>query len=196
MSEDNCELTPIVDVEEKFCLSVPKHDDIPNGLNKYLKSPKSERSKSLDPSHGLDGFDPTRRRVSSISSLGNWTGAVLVSEAPDAIKKNGKWYFKQVVDFLDLTLFSDLIYLNMVLGMSFAMYSDTAFFTLQPLYMFELGFSKANTALVIAIGAAADLASRILLAILCLCIKVKARYIFLAGSGFTVIARFGEHFLR
>lgn len=95
LSEDNCELTPMVDVEKKFCLSVPGRDDGPNELNKHLESSKSERSKSLDPTQGLDGFDPTRRRVSSISSLGNWTGAVLVSEAPDSIKKNGKWYFKQ-----------------------------------------------------------------------------------------------------
>lgn len=96
MSEDNCELTPIVDVEmKKNRLSIPNHDYIPNDLNRDLKSSKNERSRSLDPTQNLDGFDPTRRRVSSISSLGNWTGAVLVSEAPDSYKKNGKWYFEQ-----------------------------------------------------------------------------------------------------
>lgn len=49
---------------------------------------------------------------------------------------------QKVVDFLDLTLFNDLIYVNIALGMSFALYSDTAFFTLQPMYLFQLGFSK------------------------------------------------------
>lgn len=39
-----------------------------------------ERKISLDPSHILQGKRSTNRRASSISSLGNWTGAVIVSE--------------------------------------------------------------------------------------------------------------------
>lgn len=49
-----------------------------------------------------------------------------------------------VVDFLDLTLLKDMIYVNIVLGISFALYSDVAFFTLQPLYLFYLGYSKVR----------------------------------------------------
>lgn len=98
---------------------------------------------------------------------------------------------QKVVDFLDLTLFNDLVYVNIALGMSFALYSDTAFFTLQPMYLFELGFSKTDAAVIIATGAAADLGSRVFMAIMCLCVRVKARYIYLAGAGFTVIARIG-----
>lgn len=47
-----------------------------------------------------------------------------------------------MVDFLDLTLLKDLVYVNIVLGISFALYSDTSFFTIQPMYLFELGFTK------------------------------------------------------
>lgn len=47
-----------------------------------------------------------------------------------------------MVDFLDLNLVKDPVYMNLVLGISFVLYSDTAFFTLQPMYLFELGFSK------------------------------------------------------
>lgn len=103
---------------------------------------------------------------------------------------------QKVVDFLDLTLFNDLIYVNIVFGMSFALYSDTAFFTLQPLYLFELGFTKTDTAIIIAVGAAADLGSRIFMAILSLCIKTKARYIYLAGATFTIFARFGGFLIK
>lgn len=95
-----------------------------------------------------------------------------------------------MVDFLDLTLVKDIVYMNLALGVSFALYSDTAFFTLQPMYLFELGFSKADAAKIIAIGAAADLSSRIFMAIVSLCVQVKARYIYLAGATFTIIARF------
>lgn len=49
-----------------------------------------------------------------------------------------------MVDFLDLTLVKDAAYMNLALGVSFVLYSDTAFFTLQPMYLFELGFSKVT----------------------------------------------------
>lgn len=55
-----------------------------------------------------------------------------------------KIYRQKVVDFLDLTVLNDLIYVNMALGTSFALYSDNTFFTLQPMYLFELGFSRVS----------------------------------------------------
>lgn len=99
----------------------------------------AERKASLDPLQCDENFN-RNRRASSISSIGNWTGAVIVSDATENISPNGKW--KAVVDFLDLTLLNDPVYVNIVLGISFALYSDMAFFTLQPLYLFELGYSK------------------------------------------------------
>lgn len=45
--------------------------------------------------------------------------------------------------------------------------------------------------MIIAIGATADLGSRIFLALMSLCVQVKARYIYLAGATGTVVARFG-----
>ncbi|XP_061396623.1 monocarboxylate transporter 9 [Musca vetustissima] len=152
-------------------------------------------------------------RCSSIASLGNWSGAMVVSDAsPEMLNVIGsrrastvvsakthttvdksqtrKSMWQIVVDFLDLTLLKKPIYVNIVMGISFALYSDIAFFTLQPLYMFELGFNKPDTASIIAIGAAADLGSRIFLAFLAVFIQVPSRYIYLAGSFFTVLSRF------
>ncbi|XP_054747128.1 monocarboxylate transporter 9 [Anastrepha obliqua] len=144
---------------------------------------------------------------SSIASLGNWTGPVVVRDAsPEmtrvqsalvinteteaAESQRGRSYCQVLVDFLDLTLLKQPIYVNIVLGISFALYSDIAFFTLQPLYLFELGFTKPDTASIIAIGAAADLISRIVLAFSAVFIQMPSRHIYLAGSFFTVIARF------
>lgn len=51
----------------------------------------NERRSSLSAKQ-IDGiYDINKRRASSISSLGNWTGAVIVSEAIQPVKKNGKW---------------------------------------------------------------------------------------------------------
>lgn len=94
MSENNCELKPFE--SDRNRLSIPRLS-IPNNDSNEIGALKSERSGSLDPTQALDGFDPNRRRVSSISSLGNWTGAVLVSEAQEEIKLNGKWYSTIIV---------------------------------------------------------------------------------------------------
>ncbi|XP_017050334.1 monocarboxylate transporter 9 [Drosophila ficusphila] len=157
-------------------------------------------------------------RASSITSLGNWSGPVVVSDAspqmmhslqasrrqsmitggaggavgrsvpPEEAPKKG--WVRTVVDFLDLTILKKPIYVNIVLGITFALYSDITFFTMQPVYLFELGYSKPDTATIIAIGAAADLTSRIFLAITAVCIQVPSRYIYLAGAVLTVFARF------
>lgn len=91
--EDNDGSIPY-DVETKNRLNVPHHESISSinrFLNNDLNSMKNERSRSLDPTNNLDGFDPNKRRISSISSLGNWTGAVIVSQMIEPTKRNGKW---------------------------------------------------------------------------------------------------------
>lgn len=47
-------------------------------------------------------------------------------------------------DFLDLTIAKDLVYLNIALGITFSILSDTTFNTLFPMYLFELKFSKVK----------------------------------------------------
>lgn len=133
---DGSETQPLDDEEKstKHSLDIPKR----NSLVYYL-SDDAKRKASLDPLQIEESFSRSRR-ASSISSLGNWTGAVIVSDATEIMPTTGKW--KAVVDFLDLTLLNDPVYVNIVLGISFALYSDMAFFTLQPLYLFELGYSK------------------------------------------------------
>ncbi|XP_030566197.1 uncharacterized protein LOC115766416 [Drosophila novamexicana] len=170
-------------------------------------------------------------RASSITSLGNWSGPMVVSDASPQMMHSLQASRRQsiisgaspcrsasaagvaneeddddddddddapgetrtccgtIVDFLDLTLLKKPIYVNIVLGITFALYSDISFFTMQPSYLFELGYTKADTANVIAIGAAADLLSRIFLAITAIFIQVPARYIYLAGALFTIFAR-------
>lgn len=120
-------------------------------------------------------------RASSITSLGNWTGAVVVTDAspqmmhslqasrrpsivsgspiasgnsisngngngissPIVVERN---LLDTIVDFLDLTLLKQPVYVNIVMGITFALYSDVAFFTMQPSYLFELGYSKVSYA--------------------------------------------------
>lgn len=48
---------------------------------------------------------------------------------------------KKVVDYLDLTLLKDLIYVNIIIGVSSALFSDNIFTTLLPMYLRSLDFS-------------------------------------------------------
>lgn len=110
---------------------------------------KTYRGLSMEHLNGLTGS----RRASSLASLGNWTGPVVVSEfINQSIRNQNKGKLKALVDFLDLTLLKKFVYVNIVLGITFALYSDVAFFTLQPLYLFELGYSRVRFLYFILIG--------------------------------------------
>lgn len=49
---------------------------------------------------------------------------------------------EKIVHFLDLKLLNDAIYVNIVFGLTFALFSDSMFSTLLPVYMMDKGFSK------------------------------------------------------
>ena len=110
------------------------------------------------------------------------------------IKPLTKW--ETIVDFLDLKLMKDLTYVNIALGISLVNYSDVAFFAFQPLYLYKIGYSSEDIALIIAIGATGDLISRFFLVGLSACYKVKARYIYLVGVVLTIFARVGKCFYK
>ncbi|XP_055300044.1 monocarboxylate transporter 14-like [Sitodiplosis mosellana] len=178
MSLNDCEMKPIA---EETSISVQDIEMVADDTKITFK-----RSISLDATQKLNGFDPIKKRFSSIMSLGDLIGDAIITESYGHVK-NGKW--QKIVEFLDLTLFKDLIYVNIVLGNTFALYSDSAFFTLLPMYMFKLGFDKPDTALVVSIAAAADLGSRIFLALSTFCVQIKARNVILIGVIATIIFR-------
>lgn len=111
---------------------------------------------------------------------------------PSHATDNSIW--SAIVRHLDLRLLLDPVYVNIAVGMSFALYSDITFFTVQPLFLAQqLGYAPATVARIIAIGAAADLLSRFCLGLLgAWAPAVRARSVYLAGAVLTVAARLGE----
>lgn len=88
-----------------------------------------------------------------------------------------------IVDFLDLTLFYQPMYVNICFGMSFALFSDLTFCTIYPTYLRELLFDKMDIALILSISASADLGARIVVTLVSLCTsRIKARELFLIGT--------------
>lgn len=98
----------------------------------------------------------------------------------------------KIVDFLDLTLLYQPIYVNICVGMALALFSDVTFLTIQPSYLRELTFTKMDTALVLSIGASADLSSRVFVTLASSCFKLEARQLFLAGVIGTIVFQLGK----
>lgn len=68
---------------------------------------------------------------------------IQMSNLPENEKKsNQQTIIEKIVDFLDLNLLKDAIYVNIVAGFTFAMFSDNMFSTLLPVYMMDNGFSN------------------------------------------------------
>lgn len=97
-----------------------------------------------------------------------------------------------VVDFLDLTLLYKPVYANICLGMALTLFSDVTFYTIQPGYLRELLFSNLDTALIVSIGAGADLVSRVFVTVTSSCVRFQARQLFLAGVVGTIGSQLGN----
>lgn len=87
--EDDGEMKP---VDKDVSISVQDIKEVSNEIQIKMK-----RSKSLDPTHKLEGFDPIRRRISSIMSMGDLIGDAIVTESYGQVK-NGKWYLTKRID--------------------------------------------------------------------------------------------------
>lgn len=84
MSGDELELNQLASyAKNKPRFSVPNEESDQSNM-------KCERSKSLISPQDLDGFDPIRKRISSILSLGEWGGALYSHDSLESLK-NGKW---------------------------------------------------------------------------------------------------------
>lgn len=169
-----------------------------------------DRSKSIADPTQIDDFKLIRRRIESIMSLNDLNGdAVTIKSSKSGIRQ-------KIVDLFDLSLLKDRIYMNLVIGMSFSLFSDGTFLTILPIYLDRLGFSKVSggekngkivsiyyfsflfkkgdITRIVSVDAGTDLVSRVLLALMSLFVQPKARYIFLAGGIATIIVRCGTFY--
>lgn len=82
-------------IKTKLAISNNEYRNGEVGLNDGTKNSrdarciKSERSKSLDIAQLPDRFDPIRKRISSIMSIGDLGGNIILVETSN--KKDGKW---------------------------------------------------------------------------------------------------------
>ncbi|XP_024940750.1 uncharacterized protein LOC107267613 [Cephus cinctus] len=97
---------------------------------------------------------------------------------------SGPWYkrvFLAVVIFFDLDLLKDKVYVNLMLGITLANFSEINFSLLTPFILGEYGFSKPEVAQMMSILAGVDVATRITIPFIANYVGWENRTFFLVG---------------
>lgn len=95
-----------------------------------------------------------------------------------------------VINFLDLRLLLDPVYVNISIGISFSLICMLQFFAFYPILVLDLGYSKSDTAIFIAVCNAMDLAGRLVIALIgILNPNFTSRSLFMVGTVTTVAGR-------
>ncbi|XP_076236513.1 uncharacterized protein LOC143180576 [Calliopsis andreniformis] len=94
-----------------------------------------------------------------------------------------KSIFEAVVIFFDLDLLRDAVYVNLMLGITFAQFAELNFSLMTPFILSEYGFSKFQVATVMSILAGVDVATRLLIPFIADFIGWDNRTFFLVGIG-------------
>lgn len=79
---------------------------------------------------------------------------------PDVLEPTSTSCCSWLVNFFDLTLFRDLVYVNIMLGMSFAIFAEINFSILTPFIFKDLSYTTPQIASFLSLIAVADIASR------------------------------------
>lgn len=101
-------------------------------------------------------------------------------------------YWKRVVHFMDLDLLKDLIYLNILFGLSIFYVAELNFKMIVPFFLHDLGYTKQDTAFFLSMTAVSDILARAVLPPICDRVKIRRRTLFAIASIFLGISRSGN----
>ncbi|RZC33015.1 MFS 1 domain containing protein [Asbolus verrucosus] len=126
----------------------------------------------------------------SIISIGDRALSVSTIDKLGKIKDEGnEGWWKALVKSMDLGMFKDPVYVNISVGLALGFTADVAFISIIPLVLINAGLSTDQTAFLMSLFFASDLAARILLSIVSALCNIKNRYVFLGGAFLLVIFR-------
>ncbi|XP_053679236.1 uncharacterized protein LOC128730227 [Anopheles nili] len=98
--------------------------------------------------------------------------------------------FAKVVNFFDLTLLQDKIYLNMMLGMSIAVFAEINFSLLTPFILGDLGYNTEQIASIMSTLALADLLFRFISPFVGDYFKLTPRIMYMIALCMLIVTRF------
>lgn len=102
-------------------------------------------------------------------------------------KKETLW--TKIVNFMDLDLLKDPIYLNLVFGLSIFYVAEQNFKMVTPFFFDSIGYNKTDTALFLSVQAITDIIARLILPPICDRVNVRKRTLFMGGIFLVGISR-------
>lgn len=126
----------------------------------------------------------------------NGAGKASVKDAAKAAEKAEKGLLSRwmaaVVGFFDLDLLRDPIYVNLMLGMSFAVFAEINFSLMTPFILGDRNFDTQEIATLVSILATADIIFRFLAPFVKRLFKQPVRVMYLFGLSLLILTRTGE----
>jgi hypothetical protein len=101
-------------------------------------------------------------------------------------------YWRRVVNFMDLDLLKDPIYLNILFGLSIFYVAELNFKMVVPFFLHDLGYTKQDTAFFLSMTAVSDIVARAVLPPICDRMKITRRLIFVIAAIFLGLCRSGN----
>ncbi|ETN67682.1 monocarboxylate transporter [Anopheles darlingi] len=108
---------------------------------------------------------------------------------PTASSKHDS-FAKKLIHFFDLTLLRDKVYLNMMLGMSIAVFAEINFSLLTPFILGDLGYGTLQIASIMSTLAVADLLFRFISPFVGDCLKLSPRTMYMFALTLLIVFRF------
>lgn len=95
--------------------------------------------------------------------------------------KDKKSFWQKTVQFMDLDLLKDVIYLNLLFGLSIFYVAEQNFKMVTPFFLQDIGYKKSDTALFLSVQAGSDILARLMLPPICDRLTISKRTLFMSG---------------
>ncbi|CAH2050761.1 unnamed protein product, partial [Iphiclides podalirius] len=104
-------------------------------------------------------------------------------------KSKAQKFWEELWRLLNIKVLKDPVFCNICIGQSFVNFSDLTFFVLQPMLLFQYGYSTTEVAASISISTGADVAGRCILAVMSSMMSVNTRVLYYVATLFTFLIR-------
>uniref|UniRef100_A0A182U6N3 Major facilitator superfamily (MFS) profile domain-containing protein n=1 Tax=Anopheles melas TaxID=34690 RepID=A0A182U6N3_9DIPT len=143
---------------------------------------------ALSENQGLT--DEATHLPSIVRQLENTKDTSPPNDRPAAGSGKTDGFFAKVVHLFDLTLLQDKVYLNMMLGMSIAVFAEINFSLLTPFILGDLGYSTEQIASIMSTLALADLLFRFVSPFVGDYLKLTPRIMYMIALAMLIVTRF------
>ena len=112
----------------------------------------------------------------------------------EMIAKPKQSFIKRFSSLMDVGILKDVIYLNILFGLSIFYVAEMNFKMVTPFFLSSMGYPKTEVATLLSISALTDIAARVFVPPICDKLDISKRLIFMISIFFVAITRSSEYF--